>query len=277
MVAYTYSRARDVQSFTSSTAISNWQFGRTLSGRQEDAYTGISLFDQPHKIIAHADAYLRLVAEPVGTDVTSSITGVSGAPHDYIYDGSGGAGDMNGDGVQGERSVLRPEERARPDRDPVPCDDRASRSDRGAAGAGARELHQGLACLNSRSAAQIIDAQLLPQPVHNIVDLSAAPEPADDPRPALRHRQLDIFNFGNLLNKNWGKRRFTPHDANSNVPLVTHVAGLAMPRRAISKTAAPVVHVQPPPAVSTSTPERRPTSGDRRSQLRYELLVDDSG
>src|SRR5204863_995333 len=38
MFAYTYSHSYDVQSFTSSTAISNWQFGRTLSGPQEDAF-----------------------------------------------------------------------------------------------------------------------------------------------------------------------------------------------------------------------------------------------
>ena len=33
-IAYTHARARDVQSFGSSTHISNWQFGRTLSGDQ---------------------------------------------------------------------------------------------------------------------------------------------------------------------------------------------------------------------------------------------------
>src|SRR5206468_7505649 len=52
LVAYTYSRARDVQSFTSSTALSNAQFGRTLYTAQEVPTLGISLFDQPHKINA---------------------------------------------------------------------------------------------------------------------------------------------------------------------------------------------------------------------------------
>ena len=52
MVAYTHARARDVQSFGSSTHISNWQFGRTLAGDQLSPYRGISLFDQTHKLTA---------------------------------------------------------------------------------------------------------------------------------------------------------------------------------------------------------------------------------
>jgi hypothetical protein len=36
--------------------------------------------------------------------------------------------------------------------------------------------------------------------------------------------QLDIFNFSNLLNKEWGQQRVSPYSGNSNVPLLTHTA-----------------------------------------------------
>ena len=36
--------------------------------------------------------------------------------------------------------------------------------------------------------------------------------------------QLDIFNFGNLLNKKWGQQKVSPYSGNSNVPLLTHTA-----------------------------------------------------
>jgi hypothetical protein len=59
---------------------------------------------------------------------------------------------------------------------------------------------------------------------------------------------LDIFNFGNLVNKNWGKLRTMPLSGNSNVPLVTHVgyntaAGVATTNPA---TGIPVVQFTPP-------------------------------
>src|SRR5688500_9306665 len=106
MVAYTYSAARDVQSFGSSTHISNWQFGRTLAGRQEAAFTRISLFDQPHKLMATGTKTINW--KKGSTDLSFFYQGISGSPHDYIYGGSGGAGDLNGDGVQGNDLLYVP-------------------------------------------------------------------------------------------------------------------------------------------------------------------------
>ena len=93
MVAYTYSQARDVQSFGSSTHISNWQFGRTLSGNQFEPFTGISLFDQPHKFMATGTRTFNWHPR-TSTDVSFFYQGISGSPHDYIYSGSGLVGDL---------------------------------------------------------------------------------------------------------------------------------------------------------------------------------------
>ena len=53
---------------------------------------------------------------------------------------------------------------------------------------------------------------------------------------------LDIFNFGNLLNKKWGRAFVTPTTSNSNVPLVTHVGYSS----AVAATAVPIVQFTPP-------------------------------
>ena len=83
---------------TSSTALSNAQFGRTLSGPQDLRNTSVSLFDQPHKLNATLTRTFNWW-QNLGTDVTLVYTGVSGAPHDYVYGSSGGSSsDMNGDG-----------------------------------------------------------------------------------------------------------------------------------------------------------------------------------
>jgi hypothetical protein len=216
-VAYTYSRARDVQSFTSSTAISNWQFGRTLSGRQEDAFTTISLFDQPHKFLGVLTRSFEFVRN-WGTDVTMIYTGTSGAPHDYIYGGSSGAGDLNGDGVQGNDLFYVPKSAL----DPTEIQFRASGANTPAAQAQALEnFIQNSKCL-SKQRGQILARNSCRNPFQHIVDLSLRQN-----LPTLRGQRLaldvDVFNFGNLLNKNWGKQPITPTTSNSNVPLVTHV------------------------------------------------------
>ena len=54
--------------------------------------------------------------------------------------------------------------------------------------------------------------------------------------------QWDIFNFGNLLNKKWGRAFVTPTTTNSNVPLVTHVGYSS----ATAATAVPIVQFTPP-------------------------------
>ena len=62
------------------------------------ANTGISLFDQPHKLNATLTRTFNWW-QNLGTDVTLVYTGVSGAPHDYVYGSSGGSSsDLNGDG-----------------------------------------------------------------------------------------------------------------------------------------------------------------------------------
>ncbi|HEU4994622.1 MAG TPA: carboxypeptidase regulatory-like domain-containing protein [Gemmatimonadaceae bacterium] len=235
-IAYTYSRARDVQSFGSSTHISNWQFGRTISGRQEDAFNGISLFDQPHKLMATATrTFFFFRTAP--TDVSFFYQGISGSPHDYIYGGSQLVGDANGDAFQGNDLIYVPKNAL----DPAEIQFRAVGARTPAQQA--TDLENFISnneCLNSQRG-KIMSRNSCRLPFSNQVDLGIRQR-----LPSIRGQELaltlDIFNFGNLVNKNWGKVLSSPLSGNSNVPLVTMVGySTTNPR-----TAVPIVTFTPP-------------------------------
>lgn len=232
LLAYNYGRAYDVQSFTSSTHISNWSFGRTIGGTpQETPKTARSLFDQPHKISAFVTKTLvwgRLFksgwASGLGADVTLSYQGVSGSTHDYVYGGSSGRGDLNADGIVGNDLIY------------VPTDvndvnqirfatatfsgESLSATDQAAA---FEQLIQKTECLSS-SRGKILERNSCRLPFSNNFDLSVrqyVPLVSSDQRIAI---QLDIFNFGNLLNKKWGQQQVSPYSSFNNISLLTQTA-----------------------------------------------------
>ena len=222
--AYTYGRSQDVASFTSSTHISNWQFGRTLASDQFDPNLGISLFDQRHKIVATGTYTLNWLRR-LTTDFTVIYSGTSGAPHDYIYDRgpSGGSGDLNGDGRQGNDPIYVP--RSTTDPNEIQFRDITSggtvRLTAAQQAANLEEFIRDSDCLNT-SRGSILSRNVCRLPFLNRVDFSV--------RQGLQYFgtqrasiQLDIFNFGNLLNKDWGKERVSARSSNANVPLLTHV------------------------------------------------------
>jgi outer membrane receptor for ferrienterochelin and colicin len=246
LVAYNYGHAYDVQSFTSSTHISNWQFGRTLSGRQEDPGTPtVSLFDQPHKISAFVTKTLgwgKLVksswASGLATDITVAYSGVSGPPHDYIYGGASGRGDLNADGVQGNDLIYVPTDvndqtQIRYANFTAGVGDTLKAADQAAA---LEQVIQKTQCLRENRG-KILDRNSCRLPFSNNFDVTVrqnVPLVSGSQRVTL---QLDIFNFGNLLNKDWGQQKVSPITSNSNIALLTHSASSS----ADATTAVPVV------------------------------------
>jgi outer membrane receptor protein involved in Fe transport len=228
LVAYTRGRTRDVASFTSSTHISNWQFGRTLVTDQFKPDLGISLFEQKHKVLA-VGTYTLSWLKKFSTDVTVAYEGLSGAPHDYIYGGgpSGGSGDLNGDGRQGNDLLYVPTRAT----DPTQIQFRdITQTVGGVTTVRINAAQQAVNFDNFIDQSECLSkyrGKLLPRnacnlPWSNRVDV------------ALRQNlnyfggqrasiQLDIFNFANLLNEEWGKQKVSPRSSNSNIPLVSHV------------------------------------------------------
>jgi carboxypeptidase family protein len=99
--SYTYTKRQDLQSLTSSRAISNWGFNPAgADPRLDFRKTGTSNFETPHRIIATASA--SLWEQAGGTRISLIYRGQSGSPYSYVYDG-----DVNGDGFAGDLSSTR--------------------------------------------------------------------------------------------------------------------------------------------------------------------------
>jgi hypothetical protein len=223
-LAYTHARARDVQSFGSSTHISNWQFGRTLSGNQFEPFLGISLFDQTHKLTG-TGTYTKHWGAGWSTDFTATYSGVSGSPHDYVYASTSSSnGDMNGDGRNGNDLIYVPTSASN-------TSEIQFRDVRNSAGvvittiaeqqAAFEQYVENSPCL-SEQRGQILKRNSCKQPFLNQVDV-AIRQTIPSVRGQRLSLQVDITNFGNLLNKNWGQARVTEASSNSNVPILTHV------------------------------------------------------
>ena len=218
MIAYTRSKARDVQSFTSSTHVSNWQFGRTYAGNQLEPYTTVSLFDQPHKFVVSGTRTFTPFGN-LATDISLFMQRFSGAPFDYVY-GFGpasGSGDLNADGRQGNDLIYVPRNAL----DPAEIRFRASGSITAAQQAQAFEnFINNSKCLSAHRG-EILSRNVCRNPTVTTADLSIRQNlPLFGRQRA--SAQLDFFNVGNAINSDWGRVRSAPGGFN-NVNILSHV------------------------------------------------------
>jgi hypothetical protein len=197
---YTYTRAYDVMSFTSSTAFSQLRFGRPWGGDLLDQTATRSSFEQRHRIIGQGTYTF-----PTKTDVSIIYMGESGAPYTYIA-----AGDLNGDGYTLNDPVYVP----------VNANDAGEFRITGnlIVGSGStartytpaqqREAFEAFIkdtpCLNENRG-RILARNACDNPFTNTVNMSVRQSFRTF---RLQHvtLQLDVFNFLNLLNKEWGEQ-----------------------------------------------------------------------
>lgn len=211
--SYTYGRSYSVMDLTSSRAVSNWRFGRGLSTRGlEDIYTDISKFDQPHRILVNGSYTF-----PWRMDVSMIYRGESGSPYDYIYGGSSGRGDLNADGTNTNDLVYVPTSAY----DPAQI--------RFASNLTAVQLKQQQDALEAyidsepclrEQRGRIMERNSCRSPWINSVNLAVRQS-----LPRIRGQnllvQLDVFNFGNLLNKNFGRVMTTGTQGSATLFAVT--------------------------------------------------------
>lgn len=195
MVAYTYQRSYSVWDVTSSVAQSNWQFGRSYSGRQDAEELRPSKFDAPHRLLASGSFTLR-----TKTDVSLSFTGESGVPYEFVY-----GTDMNGDNFNSNDLIYVP-------RDARDVNEiRFTQLGSGATALSPAQQADSLeAFINSRSCLSAARGTIMFRnscrtPWTKRMDLSAR---QSLPRIGGQNLslQLDVFNLLNLLNKNWGSQ-----------------------------------------------------------------------
>jgi hypothetical protein len=222
--SYTYEQARDIQSLTSSTATSNWRFGRAISGDQYSQYLDRSRFELPHRVVAYGTFSLT-----TRTDVSVIYLGRSGSNYDFVYGGSGGLGDLNADGAQGNDLVYIPADVARDAEirfsglSPIPGADNSpeAQAQRIADQRSALERFITSTDCLTRQRGKLMTRNSCRSPWTNTVNVSLR-----QALPAIRGQsisvQLDVFNFLNLLNRDWGQQPLPPLGGGS-VPLLTHV------------------------------------------------------
>lgn len=234
---YTYSKARDVISATSSRAISNYRFGRVLSGPHTDRGVGISSFDQPHKITL-STIYNRPWGRGFLTSLSVLYTGRSGDPFTYVYGGSSGRGDLNADGLQGNDAIYVPLNAADPNEIRFQAVTISGTTYTPAEQAAAFEQFiESSDCLREHRG-RILERNTCRNGWVNFVDVSLR-----QTIPTLRGQgfsvQLDVFNFLNFVNEDWGQVRSA--SGLSTLNLVTHRAMSS----ADPATAVPVVDFNP--------------------------------
>ncbi|NUR33608.1 MAG: TonB-dependent receptor [Gemmatimonadaceae bacterium] len=212
-VAYTYQQSRDVVSVTSSTQGSNFRYQRDVSGNLLDKSVTRSKYDQPHRIVA-----IGTYRFPSLTDVSVIYTGNSGAPYDYVYGaGTGtGSGDLNADG-QSQNDLMYvplnvndPNEILFTGAAGTPNSTAASQASAAAQAAAFDAFINSTPCLaNARGT--ILTRNACRNPWVNEFDVSVAQSLGHIAGTRLQNLQLrmDIINFGNLLNRNWGRQAFS--------------------------------------------------------------------
>ncbi|MBX6333448.1 MAG: TonB-dependent receptor, partial [Gemmatimonadaceae bacterium] len=217
--AYTFSHSYDVQSLTSSRAISNWQFGRELAGDHLAQNTTVSIYDIPHRVVL-AGTYTAPWKRWT-TNVSLIYTGQSGAPYDYVYTGSGGRGDLNADGVTGNDLVYVPRNTFDPAEiqfAPIPPSGSTPAVDANTQAVAFDRFIKDTPCLREHRG-EFIPRNSCRNPWQNFFDMTV-----EQALPSVQGRtlslRLDVFNVLNLLNRDWGRTRSAGNF--NNVSLLTH-------------------------------------------------------
>ncbi|HEU4698312.1 MAG TPA: carboxypeptidase regulatory-like domain-containing protein [Gemmatimonadales bacterium] len=188
-VGYTYSESYDVQSFTSSRAVSNWRLSTIRAAADTVDQRTRSSFDRPHRVIANATYTLRW---KLPTDISFTYVGQSGSPYTLITGGSSNRGDLNRNGNTGDDPIYIPTGVGDP-KGPV--------FSSAAQELAFNEYIDGEACLRSQRG-QLMQRNSCRNPWQNQLDMSIRQN-----LPVLNGNasfDLQIFNVLRMLDKDWG-------------------------------------------------------------------------
>ncbi|HET6231214.1 MAG TPA: carboxypeptidase regulatory-like domain-containing protein [Longimicrobiaceae bacterium] len=209
-LAYTRSKAKDVNPITSSQAISNWQFNVTASDPNNPGLH-TSDNDIPNRVVATTSYSLRLFSR-ASTDLSLVYVGQSGLPYSYRY-----GSDINGDGSTGNDLVY------------VPKDASDIRFQSGAVNGvnvtaaqsweNLNDFMNRVPCLNN-ARGTVLSRNSCRTPWSNRIDFRIAQNLAPI-RGQNAQITLDVLNFANLLNREWGLSQFIANQTDNLLSLGT--------------------------------------------------------
>jgi hypothetical protein len=188
--AYTYSRGKDYQSFTSSISASNFQFA-PLSGTIADRDLATSFFNVPHKLTLSGTLRIPVPLQP---QISLIYLGRSGQPFSYQV-----SNDINADGTSGNDNIYIP-------RDASEISLSGDAAAQAAAFTRLDSLITANACL-SEQRGQIMERNSCRNPWINTLNARLA---AFIPLPGQSLEiSADLFNVLNLLDGGWGLEKRT--------------------------------------------------------------------
>lgn len=195
--AYTFTKARDVTSVTSSQAFSNWRFN-PIDNNPNDPSLRPANFEVPHRIVASGSKKFEFLKN-APLDLSLIYTGESGRPYSYTY-----LGDVNNDGSNGNDLIF------------VPANESQIRftgtaESQAASWQNLNTFIEGVECLRE-ARGEVLKRNACRQPWLNRFDVRLA-----QTVPTIRGQgvqvMLNVINFANLLNKDWGKSEFVTNQA----------------------------------------------------------------
>jgi hypothetical protein len=198
-LAYTYSRAENVNNGTSSRAISNWQFNENLD--VNDPRLGTADFEVRHRVLANA-SYRIAYGGRFATSIGLFYEGRSGSPFSWIY-----VGDANADGQSFNDLVYVPANEG-----DVVIRERIGDDGVNTNGDWA-ELDRFISEFDDLDDARgsVVERNSSRVSWQNILDLQLAQE-IQTVRGQRVEITANVLNVLNLLNSDWGQRRFVQFD-----------------------------------------------------------------
>ena len=202
-ISYTYMQSYDMQSLTSDRAISNWRNGVQYSGLESDLPLTASIFSRPHRLALFG----TITAPWKTTELSLYYNGNAGTPLTYVVSN----GDLNGDGYNGNDPIYIPRDAT----DPNEIQLGAPQNPNAAVSATNPFVQNGQMaqdfenfireneCLD-KNRGKIMERNSCRTPWSQKIDISLR-QSLPEWRGQRFTLQLDVFNFGNLLNKDWGQ------------------------------------------------------------------------
>jgi hypothetical protein len=209
---YSYGNSIVTNEATSSVNLSQWQFMETVNGRNNIGRSN-SDFSAGHRIFAYVSKKFTYANKSMATTISLVYTGQSGAPFSYVYSGAIVKDDANAGGSGGNDLIYVP----------TKAEMGSMSIQNNTIGAITYTRDQQLAALDSyidadpylrKRRGQYAERNGSRLPFTNIIDLKIA---QDFNVKVAGHRYqfqitYDVFNFGNMLNRDWGRNYFLSND-----------------------------------------------------------------
>ncbi len=218
MFAYTNTEARSINDGTSSTALSNWEFLQIVND-PNNPQLATSNFQTRHRVIGSLNYKINYGKDKAfGTGISVFYAGVSGTPFTYLYNG-----DLNGDGHDRNDLFYVPRDQSEIRLLPIAGSFPVSVADQWTALNSFIESDPYLNTIRG----EYTQRNGAETPWQHQFDVRLTQDLGVLARGTKNKLQLtfDVFNAGNLLNKDWGRSYFVSNQALTLVSYDSRNAG----------------------------------------------------